>query len=87
MISNHERQILRQAINRAHIEVRKAGTEHIDQALDLLDNGTLNQESLEQVRDHLIRAIEHSRLSQPLSLARAIALTIAASLGLRAKGE
>jgi hypothetical protein len=87
MISNHERQILRAAISSASIEVRKSGAEHIDQALALVDNGTLSPEGLEKVQEHLLRALEHSHMSQPLLLARAVALTIAAALALRAKGK
>jgi hypothetical protein len=87
MISKAEKQILRAAITSACIEVLESGLPHIDQALALIDNGTLSPEGLEQVQEHLVRALEHSRMSQPLLLARAVALTIAAALALRAKGK
>jgi hypothetical protein len=85
-LSKAEKQILRAAISRASIEVRKSGAEHIDQALALVD-GRLTPESLEKVQEHLLRALEHSRVAQPLLLARANALAIAAALACRATGK
>jgi hypothetical protein len=82
-LSKAEKQTLRDAVKRARTEVRKSGIPHIEQALELVD-GRLNPEVLEKVQEHLLRAIEHSRV-QPLLLARANALTIAASLALRAR--
>jgi uncharacterized protein YjhX (UPF0386 family) len=85
-LSKAEKQILRAAIKGARTEVRKSGVPHIDQALALVD-GTLTPEVLDQVYKHLLRAMEHSRIPQPLLVARAAVLTVAASLGLRAKGQ
>jgi hypothetical protein len=84
-LSKAEKQILRAAINRARKEVRKSGATHIEQALALVDS-RLNPKVLDQVYKHLLRAMEHSRISQPRLVARAAVLTVAASLALR-KGQ
>jgi hypothetical protein len=81
-LSKGEQQILRAAIKGARKEVRKSGVPHIDQALELVD-GRLSQEALNQAYKHLIQAMEHSRVAQPLLVARAAVLTVAAALGLR----
>jgi hypothetical protein len=82
-LSKAEKQILRAAINRARIEVRKSGVPHIEQALRLV-NGPLTPKALKQAYKHLFRAMtEHSRVAQPLLVARAAVLTVAAALGLR----
>jgi hypothetical protein len=82
-LSKAEKQILRAAIKGARKEVKKSGVDYIDQALELVD-GTLTPKALKQAYKHLFRAMtEHSRVSQPLLVARAAVFTVAASLALR----
>jgi hypothetical protein len=83
-LSAAEKQILRDAIKRARVEVRKSGVPHIDQALALVDGATLTPKVLDQVYKHLLQAMDHSRVSQPRLVARAATLTIAAALALGA---